>query len=288
MRVIAQTLNELLETLRPLVVEWQDDVAHRVVERLKGYAVKSIYTEADVKNILENGKPTQKLTSKEFDDGLLIIRLFLGLSKDQFSGLLADALGPGGSGLNRYKANPSGFLTALTDLGVLDAMVAEATRELHWSDTLIERLRSGRGSAISGQKRGRGAEDFAENIIRSVFGNTFEPRVTFIGREGRRAKCDFAVPSKNTPRILIESKGYGATGSKMTDVVGDIEKIISAKRADSTFLLFTDGLTWKQRQSDLRKIVNYQNIGDIARVYTHAMADQFEADLRTLKAEYGI
>jgi hypothetical protein len=74
----------------------------------------------------------------------------------------------------------------------------------------------------------------------------------------------------------------------MTDVVGDIEKIISAKRADSTFLLFTDGLTWKQRQSDLRKIVSYQNIGDIARVYTHAMADQFEADLRTLQAEYGI
>jgi hypothetical protein len=74
----------------------------------------------------------------------------------------------------------------------------------------------------------------------------------------------------------------------MTDVVGDIEKIIKAKRADSTFLLFTDGLTWKQRQADLRKIIRYQNIGDIARVYTHAMAEQFEADLGTLKSEYGI
>ncbi|HEY2133840.1 MAG TPA: DpnII family type II restriction endonuclease [Acetobacteraceae bacterium] len=288
MRVIVQTLDELVGSLRPLTVEWQDDVAHRVVDRLKGFPVQDAYTEADVRRILENGETARKLTSKDFEDGLLIIRLFLGLSRDQFSGVLADALGPGGSGLKRYQKDPAFFLARLTDLGLLDAMVAEATRQLHWSDTLVERLRSGRGSAISGQKRGRGAEDFAEEVIRKVFADRFEPRVTFTGREGRRAKCDFAIPSKDSPRILIESKGYGATGSKMTDVVGDIEKIISAKRADSTFLLFTDGLTWKQRQSDLRKIVHYQNIGDIARVYTHAMADQFEADLRTLKAEYGI
>ncbi|HEX2940605.1 MAG TPA: DpnII family type II restriction endonuclease [Rhodopila sp.] len=288
MRVISQNLGELLGSLRPLTVEWQDDVARRVVERLKSLPIQLVYTEVDVQAILENGLGPKRLTSKAFDEGLLIVRLFLGLSKDQFSAVLADALGPGGSGLKRYQQDPAFFLACLTDLGLLDAMGAEATRQLHWSDTLVERLRSGRGSAISGQKRGRGAEDFVEDIIRGVFGDQFEPRVTFTGREGRRAKCDFAIPSKESPRILIESKGYGATGSKMTDVVGDIEKIIGARRVDSTFLFFTDGLTWKQRQSDLRKIIHYQNIGDIARVYTHAMADQFEADLRTLKAEYDI
>jgi hypothetical protein len=287
-RVVTQTLDELLGSLRLLTVEWQDDIAQRVVERLKAFPVQPVYTEEDVRAILENRKSPNTLSGRDFDDGLLIVRLFLGLSKDLFGGVLSDALGPGGSGLMRYKKDPVYFLARLTDLGLLDAMVAEATRKLHWSDTLVERLRSGRGSAISGQRRGRSAEDFAEDIIRRVFENQFEARVTFTGRENRRAKCDFAIPSKASPRILIESKGYGATGSKMTDVVGDIEKILSAKRADSTFLFFTDGLTWKQRQSDLRKIVRYQNIGDIARVYTHAMADQFEADLRTLKAEYGI
>ncbi len=53
-----------------------------------------------------------------------------------------------------------------------------------------------------------------------------------------------------------------------------------------TFLFFTDGLTWKQRKSDLRKLVEFQNNGDITRIYTYALAEQFEADLRELKAEY--
>jgi hypothetical protein len=88
--------------------------------------------------------------------------------------------------------------------------------------------------------------------------------------------------------ILIESKGYGATGSKMTDILGDIGKIIAAKRPDTAFLFFTDGLTWKQRKSDLRKIVEFQSNGDISRIYTFAMADQFEKDLKQLKAEYNL
>jgi hypothetical protein len=103
---------------------------------------------------------------------------------------------------------------------------------------LVERLRSGRGSAISGQRRGRGAEDFAEAIVRKVFGDDFQVRCTFKGPRGHDAKCDFAIPSKSEARILIESKGYGATGSKMTDILGDIRAIIAAKRPDTAFLFF--------------------------------------------------
>ena len=72
----------------------------------------------------------------------------------------------------------------------------------------------------------------------------------------------------------------------MTDIIGDIEKIIAAKRSDTAFLFFTDGLTWKERKSDLRKIIEYQNSGDITKIYTSAMAQQFEADLNQLKREY--
>ena len=127
-------------------------------------------------------------------------------------------------------------------------MADDANRKPHWSDVLVERLRSGRGSAISGQKRGRGVEDFAEAIVAKVFGTDFQTRCTFTGPRGHKAKCDFAIPSKRAARILIESKGYGATGSKMTDILGDIRTIIAAKRPDTAFLFFTDGLTWKQRK----------------------------------------
>ena len=167
-------------------------------------------------------------------------------------------------------------------------MTAEANRTPRWSDVLAERLRSGRGSAISGQRRGRGVEDFAVAVVRKVFGTNFAVRCNFIGARHQTAKCDIAIPSRSQPRILVEAKGYGATGSKMTDIIGDIEKIIAAKRADTAFLFFTDGVTWKQRRSDLRKIVEYQNNGDITRIYTYAMADIFEADLLQLKDECGL
>jgi hypothetical protein len=121
----------------------------------------------------------------------------------------------------------------------------------------------------------------------SVFGTYFfQVRCTFTGPRGQEAKCDFAIPSKGAARILIEAKGYGATGSKMTDVLGDIQAIVEAKRSDTALLFFTDGITWKQRKSDLRKIVELQNSGDITRIYTYAMVGQFEADLWQLKAEY--
>ena len=276
MEFVAQTLDDIVASLKPLSVEWKDETAHRVIDRLKNLSVKNSYTNEDVKALLD----------ENFDDGLLICRLFMGMSKDQFVSVLRGIRGEEGIGVKSYRAKPEAFIEDLLSTGLLEAMAEEANRKPHWSSVLIERLRSGRGSAIAGQKRGRSVEDFAETIVGKVFGKSFQMRCTFNGPRGQVAKCDFAIPSKSAPRILIEAKGYGATGSKMTDILGDIRTIIAAKRSDTSFLFFTDGLTWKQRKSDLRKIVEFQNNGDITRIYTYAMEDQFEADLRQLKAEY--
>lgn len=278
MKVVAQTLDDILGSLQPLKVEWQDDTAYRVIRRLEKFPRKKRYTGKDVEALLDG----------HFDDGLLISRLFLALSKDDFTAALSSTLGTGGSGIKRFQADRARFVEALTTLGLLDAMAVHADRKPKWTDILVERLRSGRGSAISGQKRGRGVEDFAENIVKSVFGSHYSKRCNFVGARGKTAKCDFAVPLKSNPQIVIEAKGYGATGSKMTDVIGDIEKVIYAKRKDTAFLFFTDGMTWNQRKNDLRKIVDYQNAGDIARIYTSAMGEQFRADLEQLKVEYGL
>lgn len=276
MELIAQTLDEILDHLISIEVDWKDETARNVIERLKAFSAKDHYTSADIAGLL----------TQNFEEGKLICRLFLGLSKDRFEGLLAKSLGKVGTGVKRYQADPDRFLEALEELGLTEAMTAETARDLHWSDRLVERLRSGRGSAISGQRRGRSVEDFAESIIKKVYGDMFDARCTFQGKRNRAAKCDFAIPGRNDPRILIESKGYGATGSKMSDVIGDIEKIIAAKRSDTAFLFFTDGVAWRRRQSDLRKIIDYQNNGDITRIYTYAMAERFEADLRQLRTEY--
>ena len=79
-----------------------------------------------------------------------------------------------------------------------------------------------------------------------------------------------------------------ATGSKQTDVLGDIEKIIRVKLPRTVFLFVTDGMTWKQRLNDLRKIVQRQNAGDIERIYTASMMPELRRDLHILKAEFGL
>lgn len=278
MRFVVQTLEEIVGSLRPLTVQWQDVIATRVIECLHTIEQKEAYTAADVQSLLD----------QDFDEGILICQLFLGVSKDQLTGMLREARGEKGIGVKSYRANRTKFIDDLQTIGLLNAMAEVANRKVHWTDVLVERLRSGRGSAIAGQRRGRDVEDFAEAIVRKVFDTYYESRRTFAGLHGRNAKCDFAIPSKEEPRILIEAKGYGATGSKMTDILGDVRTIIAAKRSDTAFLFFTDGTTWNQRKSDLRKLVEFQNNGDITRIYTRAMAEQFEKDLRQLKSEHGL
>ena len=234
MEVIAQRLEEIVDSLRPLEVDWRDETAIRVIEYLQAMPVKSVYTALDVRDLFE----------RDFEEGCLIARLFLGLSKDQFVSVLRGVRGDKGIGIKGFQAEPVTFIEELLNTGLLQAMAESANRPMHWSDVLVERLRSGRGSAISGQRRGRDVEDFAEDIVRKVFGSSFQARCTFHGPRGQEAKCDFASPSKAAPRILIESKGYAATGSKMTDILGDIRTIIAAKRPDTAFLFFTDGITW--------------------------------------------
>lgn len=279
MRIIDQTLEEILTSLSPLDVEWMDEVATNAIARLTALDHKPEYGRADIEALLVN----------DFEEGMLCVRLFLSLSADQMRVALAAELGPGGSGRKRFDADRAGFLSALERLGLPEKMALTVNYKPVWSDILVERLRSGRGSAISGQKRGRGLEDFVESIIKEVFGEGgYQSRGTFTGEQGKTAKFDFAIPDKARPRIILEAKAYGATGSKMTDVIGDLDAIIDAMRRDTILLFVTDGVTWKSRTSDLRKIIERQNEGKIARIYTTGMREKFLDDLRTLRVELGL
>jgi hypothetical protein len=273
MQVIDQTLDDVVASLSPLDVDWMDDTAANVITKLTALPKKDIYDRADIAGLLEDN----------FEEGILCARLFLALSKDAMEGDLRRELGSGGIGVRRFQADTPGFLDALERLGLSNAMATAINYKPVWSDILVERLRSGRGSAISGQRRGRGLEDFAEAMVREVFGDAYETRCTFTGADGKAAKCDLAIPNRHRPRVVIEVKGYGATGSKMSDIIGDLDAIISAKRHDTSLLFITDGMTWKARLSDLKKIVDRQNQGKITRIYTTKMREQFLEDLKSLK-----
>lgn len=268
-----QKIDDILNSLSPLDVEWMDETARSVIARLADLPKKAKYDRIDIAALLD----------EDFEVAILCARLFLAMSKDSMEAALKRELGAGGIGIQRYRKDPITFLDAFERLLLPEALDAAINYQPVWSDILVERLRSGRGSAISGQKRGRGLEDFVEALVEEVFGDQYETRCTFSGAEGKTAKCDVAIPNRDRPKVVIEIKGYGATGSKMSDIIGDLDAIITAMRRDTKLLFFTDGLTWKARSSDLKKIVERQNEGKIARIYTTSMRDEFLTDLRRLK-----
>src|SRR5580704_4960361 len=103
MEFIAQRLEDIVASLRPLAVEWKDETARRVIDQLQTFAIKPIYTVDDVRGLLDG----------DFDDGVLICRLFLGLSKDQFITTLREARGDEGIGVKAYREDAESFLESL-------------------------------------------------------------------------------------------------------------------------------------------------------------------------------
>lgn len=281
MQRISQTLEGIIGSLSRIDTEWRDGVSADIEKELS--YLEKILREGQVfdESLIET------LLNKNLETYLTIFRLFLEYSKDEIEGSLRESL-PHGIGVKAFKKDSKPFIGFFVGLHLIDIVNGQLSRQWSWKDVIIERLKLGRGSAIKGQKRGRFLEKAVEGVIKEVFGAKYSKNCNFVGLHVQEAKCEFAVPNKESPRILFEAKAYGATGSKQTDVIGDIEKIIRVKKPLMEFLLITDGITWKQRVSDLRKIVKYQNNGDIRKIYTLSMFDELRKDLLILKSEHDI
>lgn len=280
-----QSLNELLDLLSPLEVAWRDSHAEQVIRRLESFAIKKSYSREDLVELFD----LENTSRRDFEVSMTIARLFLDLSKDEFTAALRDRLGKG-IGIKNALQRPGRFFATLEEMGLLQKIEVTVRRPVIWSDLLVERLKGGRGSAIKGQRRGRLLEDFVEKLVVEIFGSDrYHARCQFLGASGiSTEKADFAIPSKDDPVILIEAKAYGTTGSKQSDVLGDISRIVNEKRHDTHFLLVTDGITWRERTSDLSKLVELQNRGQITRIYTQGMAQQLRLDLQMLKTEHAL
>jgi len=278
-QTIRQDCAELLDKLSILETDWKDELSQKVVD---------IIMDIDEESILDN-ENIKKLFEKDFEAANIIIQLFLEMSKDEYRDVMrniaSDRLPFTNSG---FKKNKDDYVSLFKKIQLKERIESTINRQYTWRDILIQRLKSGRGSAIKGQKRGRELEDFVENSIRKVF-NGYDVRCNFQAKDGiAQEKADFAIPSKDDPQVIIEVKGYGATGSKQTDVIGDINRIINEKRHDSYLLLFTDGITWRSRGSDFSKLVKRQNEGYIFKIYTKQMVEEFETDLERIKFEKSI
>lgn len=275
MKRVRQTYEEIAGSLTQLEVNWMDDPhAEAVISSLKSLPVNATIKPADVINLLKN----------DFRAGSTVLRLFLGMAKDEFDRDIP-ALFKGAGKSTEFNKDPEAYVETLSrELDLLEKMTKEVNRPLEWSDRLIGLFEGGWGSARKGQLRGRMLEDFVEGILLKIFSrDQIVPRCQFLGASGLSSeKADFAIPNAADAHILIEVKAFNATGSKQTDVLGDIYRIVEQKRDDTAFILVTDGISWKARQSDLKKIIELQNIGKIRKIYTMAMGNELENDLRSL------
>ncbi len=280
MRRITQTKEQLIDKLGEVATDWKDGFAIDFLKFLEGLSFTSPITESLLIEILE----------KDYDTGITFFRLVLEQSKDEFTETLKALFFNNqlGYGKLAFQKNRSGYVQVLAQYGLASAMNQLISKTYTWKDLVQERLKLGRGSAIKGQKRGKNLEDFVETIVSTVF-DQFEIRKSFIGARGlTTAKADFCIPSTQHPSIVIEVKAYGATGSKQSDVIGDVQKIIDEKRSDTYFFLVTDGITWKARLRDLERLIEFQNYGDIYRIYTQKMKDELLSDLLQLKIELNL
>ncbi len=273
------TLDQLLSELAELPADWMDDVAVKLIGELK-LVVDKLRTLArpvtrwDIESALSNN-----------DTFLDITRLFLGKGQEPFSHMLCVALNERSMSwakLRRLaKSEPERVAGGLEMMGIIDVINDHLNRRWEVEDILIDRYKMSRGRAIAGQHRGRALENEVEAVLKGE-GVAFQRGVTFIGKKNETAKCDFAIPSKEHPMIVIESKGFEATGSKLTDFLGDVLKIVQAKDYHMYFFLVTDGRGWHNRTSDLRKVVEFHQNGDVDMVFTRTRLSDLAAAVKQI------
>lgn len=93
------------------------------------------------------------------------------------------------------------------------------------------------------------------------------------------APCDLVVPDSGNAQIVVAAKGFDSTGSKLTDAVREIQEMAEIRLPRQFVIAVIDGIGWKSRKADLRRIHGLWETQQIDGMYTLATLDQFRNDL---------
>jgi hypothetical protein len=160
-------------------------------------------------------------------------------------------------------------------------LVSQANAQLHQlygiADVLVARAGT-RAAATAASRQGRDVEDEIEAVAMAL-ALPYETRTRFTGRNGRTAPCDLVIPNSGGAEIVVAAKGFDSTGSKLTDAVREIEEMAEVRTPRQFVLAVIDGIGWKNRISDLRKIHHLWVTHQIDGMYTLATLQQFRDDV---------
>lgn len=206
-----------------------------------------------------------------------VLGLIVGLSQERLKNSLKDYFDTSGwQTLARTRATELiQFFDVEYDL--IRLLTTQQARDYEFGDVLVARAGT-RVTATQAGKSGRKVEDEIE-LIASDLGLEYETRTRFVGRNNRTAPCDLVVPNATGAEIVVAAKGFDSTGSKLTDAVREILEMAEIRQPRQFVIAVIDGIGWKSRKADLKRIHELWESQQIDGMYTLASLDQFRTDL---------
>lgn len=216
-----------------------------------------------------------------------VLGLAVGLTREKLKNVL------------RHHLGSSGWITLARDrsddvIGMLDEnydvvrLVDEQRRRTYaFGDVLVARAGTRRTATDAGAT-GRRVEDEIEQVAHDL-GLPSATRTRFEGRNGQTAPCDLAIPAGGREaKIVVAAKGFDSTGSKLTDAVREVEEM-AEKRLPTQFVMAAiDGIGWKSRLNDLRRIYDLRASNQIDGMYTLEGLGDFRQDLESAAKRLGL
>jgi hypothetical protein len=201
--------------------------------------------------------------------------LAVGLSQEKLRNTLKHQLDTSGW-ITLARERPVDLVMMLDErIDLVRLIEVQRNRHYDFGDILVARAGT-RQTATAAGASGRKVEDEIEAIARDL-GLACQTRTRCTGRNGRTAPCDLVIPSADIAEIVVAAKGFDSTGSKLTDAVREIEEMADVRQARQFIMAVIDGIGWKNRVNDLRRIYTLWERRQIDGMYTLASLDRFRA-----------
>lgn len=213
--------------------------------------------------------------------------LSVGLTNEKMKNFFGHAL-PSSGFVTLAKKHPKELIKYLDDeFDLVRLLRVQMDRSYDFGDVLVARAGT-RAFAVRAGKSGRKLEDEIEEVANAV-GLESETRTRFEGRNSRTAPCDLAIPAGNSEaKIVVAAKYFGSTGSKQGDAVREVEEMAEVRKPSQYVYAVIDGIGWKRRPSDLKRLLKMWDTGAIDGMYTQSTLDRFQADLIDAAARVGL
>lgn len=220
-------------------------------------------------------------------DAVPVLGLAVGLTREKLRSALRHHLQT--AGWTKLARRRSADLVALLDdrYDLVRLVGDQRNRIYDFGDVLVARAGTRRTATAAGAA-GRRVENEIEAVAREL-GLPCHTRTRFEGRGGQTAPCDLAIPGGGADaRIVAAAKGFDSTGSKLTDAVREVEEMADKRLPTQYVMAAVDGIGWKNRVNDLRRIYDLRAANRIDGLYTLAALAEFRADLRDAGRRLGL